>query len=73
MITVIGTNGCTHCMIAKNKLNQKGITFEYKLITDFTGDEQDKLLSEADKCGITKFPLIVENNQLKNLEEILNG
>lgn len=71
MITVIGTNGCGQCISVKNKLEQNNIQFEYKLFNTYSDIEQDKILAMAEEKGISSFPIIIQDGEIKKVKDIL--
>lgn len=70
MVRVIGQLGCSNCEITKQVLKKKGIKFEYELLTNLSSEEQDTLLSLAELKGISKMPLIFNDDQLVDIAEL---
>jgi glutaredoxin len=56
--------------MTKMILNNKGITYEYKLIGDLLIGEQDKYLDMAQQTGQLSFPLLIKNDKIITLQEI---
>lgn len=71
MITVIGNQGCSRCTQTKNILTQKGIEFTYKLFNDFSNNEQEEIMINAQNKGQTNFPIILKNNEIITLEDVI--
>jgi glutaredoxin len=69
-IKVIGTIGCSRCVMTKNVLTNKGIEFDYILLNSLPQDEQDRLLDLATKKNLMNFPLIIKNDEAITLQEV---
>ena len=70
MIKVIGTQGCSRCMMTKNILTKKNIDFTYDLITSLSQEDQNKYIKLAQDKGFMNFPIIIKNNEIVTLEDI---
>lgn len=69
MLTVIGKQNCSRCLITKNILNQNHVEFKYSEIEDFDNKEQERYLKIAEDNGQLLFPLIFKDNSLISLSE----
>lgn len=70
MLLVIGTENCSRCNMTKNILNNKGIEFDYKLISSFSTDDKDKYMNMAQQTGQMSFPLIIKDNKIITIQEV---
>ena len=70
MILVIGSKNCSKCKTVKGILDDKKIEYTYKIIDDFTGEEQSSYLKMAKEKGLLSFPLIIKDNNIINLQEV---
>lgn len=70
MIKVMGEKGCSRCEITKQILKNKGLTFEYVLLSEQSEDEQIKILSLAQEKGMMHMPLILKDDKLIEIKEI---
>lgn len=73
MIRVIGNKSCLNCMITKETLKKKGITFTDELIDSLPLEEQKQLIDIASKSGLQRMPLILNNGELTTLDKLLGG
>jgi glutaredoxin len=71
MITVIGQINCGRCKIVQNILKSKNIPYQYKTITNYSPQEQDNLIKEAEKYGEMSFPIITNNGIITTLKEAI--
>lgn len=71
MITVVGKQGCSRCVMVKNQLTAKHINFDYKSFLDFSQDEQDEIITNATNKGLMNFPIIIKNDEVVSLEEVI--
>ena len=70
MILLIGTENCSRCNMVKGLLNDKNINYTYKLMSDLSKEEQDRLLELARESKQTSFPLILKDNKIITLQEV---
>ena len=70
MVRVIGEKGCSRCEITKQILKNKGITFEYILLSEQSEEEQNKILNLAQEKGMMQMPLILKDDCLVEIKEI---
>lgn len=68
MLQIYGALGCSRCEQVKSLLTKKGIAFEYKIV-----DETNmSILREAKSKGFTSMPVLVQDGEIVDLENILN-
>ena len=70
MIKLIGKEGCNRCVMTKNILNNKGVKFEYMLLSELPKEEQDKYVNMAQESGNIELPLIIKDEKMITLQEI---
>jgi glutaredoxin len=70
MLLIIGSENCGRCHITKELLNQKGIEYEYKLMSSLSEDEKNKYLNMAKEKKQMSMPLIIKDGQLITLQEV---
>ena len=70
MIKVIGNNGCSRCEITKQILTNKGIEFEYELLSDLPEETQKLYIKSARVKGQLNMPLIFKDNEIIDIKEI---
>jgi len=70
LIKVIGNNGCSRCEITKQILTNKGIEFEYELLSDLPEETQKLYIKSARVKGQLNMPLIFKDNEIIDIKEI---
>jgi len=70
LIRVIGNHGCSRCEITKQILTNKGIEFEYELLSDLPEETQKLYMKSAKLKGQLNMPLIFKNDELIDIKEI---
>ena len=72
MYRVIGKDNCSRCMTIKKILESKGVGFEYKDINSFNKEEQENLITIAEKAGCLGFPIILDRDtNIVHFQEII--
>jgi glutaredoxin len=62
LLTVIGTENCSKCMMTKVKLDKKNIEYKYRYYSDLSNREQDSIDALARKCNIMSFPIVLDED-----------
>lgn len=70
MIRVIGNYGCSRCEIIKQILSNKGIEFEYELLSDLPKETQRIILNKAKAKEQLNMPLIFKDDEIIDIKEI---
>ncbi len=70
MIKVIGNHGCSRCEITKQILTNKGVEFEYEILSDLPEETQKEFMKKARLKGQLNMPLIFKDNELTDIKEI---
>lgn len=70
MILLIGRENCPRCEMTKKILNEKDINFEYRLLSDM--DNKLEVEKMAKDMGMTTLPLILNDGNLVELQEVLS-
>ena len=70
MVRVIGDKGCSRCEITKQILKNKGVIYEYILMSELPIEEQEKLNSMALESKMLQMPLILKDDKLVEVKEI---
>jgi len=71
MIKVIGKENCSACEMTKTILKNKGIEFEYELLTQLEESQRKEYIKKARELGKLSMPLIIKNEQLITLQEVI--
>lgn len=72
MILLLGKEFCSACNMTKTILKNKGVEFEYKLLSELDDSDKNKYLNLAEEKGINNLPIILDNDEIKTLKEVLN-
>lgn len=64
-ILVIGSQGCSRCMIVKNILKSMKVDFDYQLVNG----ENQKYVDEAISIGISQFPILVVDGKIMTFDD----
>lgn len=67
-LKVIGLKNCGKCTITKQILDNKGIEYNYFILTDLPREEQRHYAEVGRNVGY--FPLVFRNEQLITLQEV---
>lgn len=70
MIRVIGNRGCSRCEMTKQILNNKGIEYEYMLLSDLPAEEQNVIMTKAQEEKKIALPIIIKDDKLVDVKEI---
>lgn len=68
MLKVIGLKNCGKCTITKQILDNKGIEYEYFILTEMSREDQRKYAEVGRNAGY--FPLVLRDEQLITLQEV---
>lgn len=60
MIRLIGTHGCSRCIVKKNEFLKKQIEFSYELLENLPEEEQEKILELAASNHIYSMPISID-------------
>jgi len=71
LIKVIGNSNCSRCEITKQILINKGIDFEYGLLSDLPEEKQKELLKKARLKAQLNMPLIFKDDEIIDIKEII--
>jgi glutaredoxin len=71
LILVIGNEGCTNCERTKQILDEKGIKYEYKYLSEL--ENKKYYIQTAREQGQLAMPLIFTNNKLVTLDEVIDS
>jgi len=72
MIQLYGEIGCNRCEMAKELLANKGVEFEYFIMsTDLSDEKYKEIMGIAKEANEINLPLIIENNTIKQLKEVI--
>lgn len=71
MIRVIGKKNCGMCDAVKNKLEEKGETFEYILLSELNGTESSDVRKQAMMKGIMMMPLVFVDGELVEVKDVV--
>jgi len=71
LIRVIGNNNCSRCDITKQILTNKGIKFEYEVLSDLPEEKQKELLKKARLKAQLNMPLIFKDDEIIDIKEIM--
>lgn len=72
MVKIIGTHGCSRCLMAKDILENKNIEYEYVQLEDLPQDEKDKYMNMAQEIGLMTFPIIIKDSGIITFQELVN-
>ncbi len=70
MILIIGSEGCSNCIMTKRILDNKGIQYKYVLLNELPQEEQDKYLNMARKAKRISFPIIIKDEKVITIQEV---
>lgn len=71
MIKLVGTPGCSKCMIVKKQLENKDIEFDYYLINSLPFQKQEEYKELAQQAGNLQFPIIIKDGKSIGLDEVV--
>lgn len=69
MLYLIGSTGCSNCMMSKKILDKKGIKYKYFLLNEFNEEDKKRIMDLAQEQGKMSLPLIFKEND-KNIYSI---
>ena len=71
--TVIGDENCIRCGIVCDILEENGIDFEYKYLSEYDDKYALQMVNSAIEDGFTSFPLIFNEtiNEFVKLEDVV--
>lgn len=70
MVLVIGTENCSKCLMTKNILDSRDIDYEYRLLSEFSKQEQDMYMNMAKEAKMMNFPIILQDEIVVTLQEV---
>ena len=68
MIELIGTSGCSRCLMVKSILAKRNINYTYTLFEDLTQNEQSRYMELAENQ--LTFPLILKENNIIDIKDL---
>lgn len=71
MLKIIGSEGCGRCLTVLNLLKNKGVDFDYVVLSALQEEEVANLMQEARGKKMMSLPLIKKDGELITLEEAL--
>lgn len=70
-ILIIGQDNCNRCEMVKRIFDEKGIEYSYKLISEFSKDEQNKYMRDSLSAKFTSFPLVFKDGEIVDFREVV--
>jgi len=73
-MVVIGLENCGRCKMVKKIFDEKNITYEYHVITEFSEEKQKEYMNvgRQSKKGANTYPLIFdEENNLIDFQDVI--
>ena len=71
MIKMIGSENCGACKMAQQVLKNKGIDYEYTMLTELSKEDADRYMSIARKNGMLNMPFIFKEEKQITLQEAI--
>lgn len=73
MLKVIGKNGCSACVVLKERLTQEGIEFEYVMFEDIDAKAKREYVTKSRNAGIQRFPMVFKDDEVvANTDSLFN-
>jgi arsenate reductase-like glutaredoxin family protein len=73
MYLLIGKENCSRCESIKLELENKKISYKYKLLNELPEEDKTKYLKLAREKKIIELPLIIKDNVLLSIQEVRNA
>jgi glutaredoxin len=71
MYLVIGKESCSRCETIKNILNNKGISYDYKLLELLPQEDKDRYMSMARQAKQLAMPIIIKEDKVVDFKEVV--
>lgn len=68
MVLIYGNAGCSKCEVVKNLVEEKGIEFEYKYLSEIPATEKFNVMQAAKKVKQLNLPIIFINEEIITFE-----
>ena len=70
MLKVIGKNGCSACVVLKEKLTQEGVEFEYVILDEVDNKTRKGYMKKAIQANHMSFPIVLKDDEIISQDEI---
>lgn len=71
MILLIGKENCSRCEMVKNILNNKEISYTYKIFNELSQEDREKYMNMARQNNQLSFPIIIKDNKVVDIKEAI--